>query len=556
MSASSLLLALTLWTLAVIWFWTKFLAPGSSRSSCMPVWFCSYLGLLWADVIRLWISIRRRLRRYAMRTRPFVMSSEVDGEAVILSTSPFIQRTPSTARRSLADIQRDVQGGKLCPARRCKEKRFSMIKKKNIRVVFNPRIDGECLFDCLRAGLLWRHGKRVSTKTLRRWLKDGLQQADPERVLKCAAQFGMSHREYVDRTTKGRWGTSLDVEILAPLLNIPVFMIDCEKGRLLHEHVTGSSPLVLCYRDKHFTLGRATGAVKAAVRKKTLSKRAGYRKGGAGNQREEDQRPQQVRQYPFANLEGDTTGDRHETAQQRAAVDQAQQPTAAPRITIVFHGSFSPFHMGHYRTARSAIEFFAARNVIADTVLIGFTTPKQLRRKIGESIFLYSDHRVRMARAVLRDAGDNVMFVDPNPVGSSKELADRHEKTDKRRCVYLMGSDWQKRPSNSSIIVLRTLEDIAAYEESFDIRNWRAVCAQTGHVGLSATQIRAELDSGIVNASFGTAATAVLNDLKKEIAKVAVAEKDTIEGTPAEPKAKPMPKKRRRTEEVTQGQAA
>eukprot|EP00971_Amphidinium_carterae_P240813 4780686-Amphidinium_carterae.1 len=368
-----------------------------------------------------------------MRSRPFVMSVEAAEGDEVLVGSPLVLRTPSTARRSLADIQRQVQGGSIKRARRCQGRRFSMVKKKNIRALYNPRVEGDCLFDCLRAALRQIHGQHVSSKCLRRWLQDRLEDVESGTIDKCAANFGLSRRSYIDTTTKGRWGTNLDIEIMAPLLQLPIVLIDCEQGHILFEHVTGDPPVVVCYRNKHFTVCRVARSLMADLKKKKMAgQRLSSCRGGAGKPAEKVKELPQVRPYPLAGAAASSSSGAPEAARQSCQGALGSQARSAPHITIVFHGSFAPFHMGHYRTACSAVEFFAARNVIVDTVLIGFTTERQLRRKLGETVFLCSDSRARVARAVLRDVGDDIMFVDANPVGSSTELAERHEKTDPR----------------------------------------------------------------------------------------------------------------------------
>eukprot|EP00971_Amphidinium_carterae_P261620 5190162-Amphidinium_carterae.1 len=569
------LVAITLWTIAVIWLWTILFSP-VRVPNLIPHWMVQYKDLLHGDCRRLWLlcrfvmsellwivshhccGCRRRMRRIAMKCRPYVVRSEIEGEDVIFPGSPGADRaqTPASTRRSLAAIQdgMQVQGGTLLPARRCRGQRLVRARRRGIKVVFNPRTQGECLFGAVKHAVKKHTGRTVSVGCLRRYLRDLLVNEDEEKIRGCAAKFGHTVSSYISSTVLGRWGTSLDLELLANAFDMPMVLIDCEQGKLLFDGATGRKPTVLCYRHKHFTVGKVSEKVMTAVKRRA---QGGFRRGGGGNGH--DQRPDtyqegRVRRYPFAktNLGATaasssappTTSTPSKTATKTRVGCKLEEHQSSPHIALVFHGSFAPFHLGHYHTALSAVRFFEHRNVKVDSVHIGFTTDKQLRRKLGENPFTKEDYRPSVARSVLKDMGDRIMQVDANPVGAASDLEHRHVDSAKKRCIHIMGSDLQKRPSDSSIIVLRTFDDIAGNHEYLDVRTWRAVCAQVGYVGLSATEVRAGLEQGNIHESYGPAAKAVLQD------RIRVPPQDRAEreeeGTPAppQPKSKAMPRRR------------
>eukprot|EP00971_Amphidinium_carterae_P308410 6128694-Amphidinium_carterae.1 len=552
----------------VQWFWENH----DKFCPRLPVELCE------DDCFRLLedVALVQRVRKLAMRCRPYVVRSEFDGTEVLYAGSPVALQTPPPSRRSLAAIQLEAQGalavhgGFLLPARRCRRCRFRMKGRKSIRVTFNPRIPGECL-------------RAVSTQCLRSYLKDLLEKEDPERVQQCAKQFGMSTSSYISSTTRGRWGTSLDVAVLAPALNMAVILLDCENGRVLFESGEDRKKVTICYRNKHFTLGKVKATVVSKMRARTKLHKSQVVacRGGAGDGKDGSvSKPALVRRYPFAKQEprqesaatasnaeqskkkkkeqgsvATSSTERHTRAAQEAQTPcKTESMTVSPHIDLIFHGSFAPFHMGHYQTAKSAAKFFEKRNMIVDTIHVGFTTARQLRRKLGDTKFLDDELRAKIIRCVLRDLRDQQMQVDSASAGSATELEERHVDATTKRCVHILGSDIQKRPSPSSIVVLRTFDDISNNPEYFDIRQWKAVCAQQGHLGLSATQVREDLDRGVVHASYGPEAKAALEELG-EAPLGQMVEADEEVDTQPKPKSKAMPKRTSAPKQIARQQS-
>eukprot|EP00971_Amphidinium_carterae_P213019 4227936-Amphidinium_carterae.1 len=412
-----------------------------------------------------------KIRKVAMRCRPYVIKSEVDGEDVLmLNFSSCFAYAIS--------------------ARRCGRRRLPASRRGAVKVTYNPRNPGDFLFDALREVVRQKHGNRVSVKCLRSYLQNLLETEDELRVQQCAKQFGLSAHSYIDLTTKGRWGTSLDADILSKALQISVRLVDCEHGRLLFENKAEGTPVSICYRRKHLTLGRVRTAVLNKM-KARVTDIAGDRCGGAGDEQSSGKtQPGQVRKFPFADAGATTTSnERPRKVKKEAKADSKNEGLASsPHIDLIFHGSFAPFHVGHYQTARSALDFFEERNIRVDAVHIGFTTERQLRKKLGDTPFLKDDIRARLVRSLLRDVGETVMHVDAIPASSTYELAGRLEQHKMKR----------------------SFADIANMQEFFDIRQWKAVCAQKGHVGLSATQVRSDLSRGVVHPTYGASARSLL----------------------------------------------
>eukprot|EP00971_Amphidinium_carterae_P295787 5874508-Amphidinium_carterae.1 len=115
---------------------------------------------------------RRRLRKWALAMRPFVVQTQDDGEEVG-SISPEALRTPrSTSRRSLADIQLQIAGGSAHPARRTMRQRYPSHRRRCVIIRYNPLAAGDCMFAAIARATKQAYGVSLSVKSLRRLTYD------------------------------------------------------------------------------------------------------------------------------------------------------------------------------------------------------------------------------------------------------------------------------------------------------------------------------------------------------------------------------------------------
>eukprot|EP00971_Amphidinium_carterae_P320913 6378915-Amphidinium_carterae.2 len=221
-----------------------------------------------------------------------------------------------------------------------------------------------------------------------------------------------------------------------------------------------------------------------------------------------------LRRYPFAKA---TASGEQGTSNMARSSHQAagvEEDTSPPKLMLVYHGSFCPFHPGHLATYQSADRFLSKRGMQIVKVIIGFTTEKQVRRKVGESNMESDGLRASIANKVLQDlaVNDEKVVIDAHAASSGTELAMRYTGSvpTNTKVLYIVGSDVAKRPGPETVVVQRTEDDAAGAEPFFDIWKWRVMCVQEEHRGVSSTAVRERLAQRVVPDFYGPLATAEL----------------------------------------------
>eukprot|EP00971_Amphidinium_carterae_P318311 6327195-Amphidinium_carterae.2 len=163
-----------------------------------------------------------------------------------------------------------------------------------------------------------------------------------------------------------------------------------------------------------------------------------------------------------------------------------------PDISLIFHGSFAPFHMGHVSCILDAHTLLKVSGFNIVKIVVGSTTSKQLRRKHdGSDIFADPVLRADIAQAVLQDAGMSTVVVDRKGHSSGDSLAWQHGQPGSTS-VYIVGSDVRTRPSPYTIIVLRSARE-DPFASKLDVATISGTCSQQVARGSSSTSIREEL---------------------------------------------------------------
>eukprot|EP00971_Amphidinium_carterae_P256860 5099467-Amphidinium_carterae.1 len=70
------------------------------------------------------------------------------------------------------------------------------------------------------------------------------------------------------------------------------------------------------------------------------------------------------------------------------AKGQAARPAERFKATVVFHGSFAPFHPGHLEALACAVRQLRRNGISAVKVVIGFTAEKQIIKKVPSARLL------------------------------------------------------------------------------------------------------------------------------------------------------------------------
>eukprot|EP00971_Amphidinium_carterae_P102404 2027360-Amphidinium_carterae.3 len=180
-------------------------------------------------------------------------------------------------------------------------------------------------------------------------------------------------------------------------------------------------------------------------------------------------------------------------------------------VTIIYHGSFAPFHIGHRACVDTAIQYLTENEVVVTQVIIGCTLPEYLRSKVEASGFEDASLRVRVIRAVLADGPplSVPVIVSDQPHRTPCHLARCHASAG-ARLIYLVGEDMQKRVSPETLIVTRTTEGLWQTSK-FCHKTLAGRCVQNQHLDISSTSVRRVMEQGYIPRHYGPAARKLIN---------------------------------------------
>eukprot|EP00971_Amphidinium_carterae_P136899 2712609-Amphidinium_carterae.1 len=179
------------------------------------------------------------------------------------------------------------------------------------------------------------------------------------------------------------------------------------------------------------------------------------------------------------------------------------------RISLIYHGSFAPFHLGHASCLLDAQQLLRSHGFEVCRMVLGCTTPKYVRKKHhGSEMFTDPRLRAELMQAVLTDIGMDTVIVDFEGHSSADALAWKYRDASMTE-VFLVGSDIMKRPSWHTIIVLRSTDEDEQVAK-LDIETISGTCSQKSARGLSSTQIRELLTQGQVHSEYGALSAAIL----------------------------------------------
>eukprot|EP00971_Amphidinium_carterae_P136140 2697599-Amphidinium_carterae.1 len=215
---------------------------------------------------------KQRVRRLALRLRPYVVTSVVTGEPVFVH-SPLT--TPRTPHRPLTEIQvayRIVSGGTVrrswvkCirTARQVRRQRIVAHRSLHWRTTFNPSSAfgrGDCLFSSLSKIA----GGKLSPLTMRQRIKSHAAQllVSGDRVFhgkslgELLVEQGLDITQYMSTlvSTRPRWGNTIDVLIAADALGIRLGIYDIRKHALLCDSGHPGVLRLIGYHRHHFVVG-------------------------------------------------------------------------------------------------------------------------------------------------------------------------------------------------------------------------------------------------------------------------------------------------------------
>eukprot|EP00971_Amphidinium_carterae_P125141 2479569-Amphidinium_carterae.2 len=231
---------------------------------------------------------------------------------------------------------------------------------------------------------------------------------------------------------------------------------------------------------------------------------------GGGGEKHRDRGSK--RQFPFSKssqpvpkLRASGSG----RALSASTVDEADLPPC--RVTLVYHGSFAPFHRGHRACLATAIKFLQEHEVTVVKAVVGCTLPAYLEQKIDVSGFEDAVLRSKIICAVLGEveALGAPVVVDEHPHRTSEHLARKHAAPN-TRLLYLKGSDLQKRPSSETLIVTRTSADLRTANR-FCRESLSGICVQTSDLDVTSTSMRDIMKTGKVPGKYGAEARKLIN---------------------------------------------
>eukprot|EP00971_Amphidinium_carterae_P324861 6454841-Amphidinium_carterae.2 len=181
-------------------------------------------------------------------------------------------------------------------------------------------------------------------------------------------------------------------------------------------------------------------------------------------------------------------------------------------MTLVYHGSFGPFHPGHKAGLFAAMAYLRLQGVQILRAVIGCTTADQLEKKVADKAFADVALRVKIIEQVMNEGvqADFPFVIDPQGKRTSFLLASAHLENE-LDAIYLHGTDVQKHPSTRSIVATRSDNELATRGEYIDLSNMSAVCIQRDTLNVSSTSLRAIMRRGKIPGVYGPKARALIN---------------------------------------------
>eukprot|EP00971_Amphidinium_carterae_P197783 3925412-Amphidinium_carterae.1 len=198
------------------------------------------------------------------------------------------------------------------------------------------------------------------------------------------------------------------------------------------------------------------------------------------------------------------------------ALPEVCLPAINKQITLVFHGTFAPFHLGHLACIWDAKRLLTQHGYEIVTTVVGCTNENQVRKKLGATPLVEqlvsSQVRSRIASALLCDHQvENVRVESAGfRTGDLLSLHVAHISTSMH--VHIVGSDVQLKSSPRTIVVLRS-ESLTHIPESLDEFAMFGVCKQTQALGSSSTAVRRHLAVGCIPVDYKASTLSLLRSI-------------------------------------------
>eukprot|EP00971_Amphidinium_carterae_P328249 6460019-Amphidinium_carterae.2 len=172
-----------------------------------------------------------------------------------------------------------------------------------------------------------------------------------------------SRTSIVKNTTAGRWGTQLDLWVLAEYFDLNVHMIDLFSSATITEYTGQGRRFTVAYSKSHFVLVKTAPGRNASVQGRgrvvhggaksrahtKLQSRASSSHQDQSTNIEGAQAGRNKRPYPFADMTEEEIQQIQVEARQ-----QCQEREQQCKALLVSHGSFNPPHLGHIEMMKKA----------------------------------------------------------------------------------------------------------------------------------------------------------------------------------------------------------
>eukprot|EP00971_Amphidinium_carterae_P187181 3715180-Amphidinium_carterae.1 len=228
------------------------------------------------------------------------------------------------------------------------------------------------------------------------------------------------------------------------------------------------------------------------------------------------------RPYPFGQFAAPvpvlhlSSPDAAQGSQQQNATDTVAQTDVIPAVTLLYHGSFAPFHTGHKEAIHCALRFLAMRGVYVTKAVLGFTTEDYVRSKTLDTKFADLQVRVEITRIMLADGDPPVspITLDARAFPSATAFAQAHERGGSTP-LYLVGSDLRKKPAAQTLIVTRTSLELSRGREKefYDVKKAAGICLQKQVLNVTSTRVREALQRNKMPRLYNEAARNVIRQV-------------------------------------------
>eukprot|EP00971_Amphidinium_carterae_P319863 6357947-Amphidinium_carterae.2 len=221
------------------------------------------------------------------------------------------------------------------------------------------------------------------------------------------------------------------------------------------------------------------------------------------------------RPYPFGPFQQDTQTSVPNVGDSDIVNDNQQ--VQSRNITLIFHGSFAPFHHGHISCIRDATHLVERYGHRVVKCIVACTTDHQLRKKVDASsvfeVLQPAETRIRIMQALVKDEKLSNVEVATRSFKSGDAVSYEFFDQCDSMHIHVVGEDVQGKLTPRTIIVSRSGDKTQNVIARFDQFSMAGICVQSKAIGSSSTMVRAHLLQGSIPIEYVASSLALFREL-------------------------------------------